>query len=191
MQEPKEFQGVEEPPTPDLSADTPEEPPKDKGSRLSNIKEKGNHSSVSELKRMLEVPVSTLEMEREYLQLSAETIQKAWYAAVNHIRSYAGNAFIDIAERVVVSWEDPATITVEVDSKLSEGLLNENKMQLSSGLRHVSGRTDFEIAIVLNRKHDYEVKVKKHLSPREKFRLMAEQYPAILDLQKRLDLDLL
>jgi hypothetical protein len=191
VQEPKEFPAVEEPPTPELSADTPEVPPKAQGSRLANIKEKGNHSSVSELRKMMEVPVSTLEMERDYLQLTAETIQETWYAAVNHIRSYAGNAFIDIAERVLVSWEDPATITVEVDSKLSEGLLNENKMQLSSGLRHVSGRTDFEICIVLNRKHGYEVKVKKHLSPREKFRLMAEQYPAILDLQKRLDLDLL
>lgn len=176
---------------PPVSREIPRELPDANGSRLSGIRDKVKSSVVNDLLKLIDEPGISLENEDKYLQLSGDTVQHTWETAINYIRSYVSSAFIDVAEKAVVTWEEPATIILEVDNKLSEGLLIENKMQLSSGLRYVTGRTDFEICIILNRKYDYEVKVKKHLSPREKFRVMAEQNPALLDLQKRLDLDIL
>lgn len=124
------------------------------------------------------------------IELSEESVREVWLAAIRHIHKKVNPALVDIAHRAGIGWVVPATITVEVESKLSEGVLTENKMTISAGLREVTGRTDLNLSIIHHRTEEFEQKARKLLSPREKYRLMEEQNPVLLDLRKRLDLDL-
>jgi len=158
-------------------------------SRLAGIKEKYQQTILGDLQEII-TSFSGHTLPQELAELNAATVIIVWESVLHHLKEYTSQVFIEAALKVVVSWKNPSTIVVEVESKLSEGMIAENRMNLASAIRHITGRTDVQIELLLNRKNEVAYTPKKYLTDKEKFRLMVERNPVLLELQKKLDLDL-
>ena len=157
-------------------------------SRLASIKSKYQESVLGGMHEIIStVPGKSNE---ELFQVSEDTVAELWDKVLDHLQKYASNVFIEVARKLYVGWLEPATLVVEVETKLAEGVMAENKMNLASAISHITGRNDISIDLLLNRKQEISDAPKKYFTPKEKFRLMAERNPVLLELQKKLDLDL-
>jgi hypothetical protein len=157
-------------------------------SRLASIKSKYQESVLGGMHEIISTTPG--DNRKELFQVSEETVAELWGKVLDHLQKFASSVFIEVAGKVQVGWQEPSTLGLEVDSKLAEGVIAENKMNLAAAISHITGRSDIRIDLLLKRKQEISDAPRKYLTPKEKFRQMAERNPVLLELQKKLDLDL-
>ncbi len=125
----------------------------------------------------------------EVMAFNDENVQACWTEFIEENRETLNPTFIKTAEesKPFVDIED--TIYIEFNNNVS---LNFVKKEGASILEFYKNRMNIQklkLDFRLDKKTAKSV-VKKFLKPRERFLKMAEENPALLELQKRLDLDL-
>ena len=124
----------------------------------------------------------------EKMVISADNIQEIWNQYVEHIRATAHGTYFPVAERQRPTFVPPNQLILQEDNTISSGFLDKNKGEMVNFFRDLTG-TILTVTIEVNKEGNDDTPRKVFKSTKERFKEMAEKNPALLELQKLLDLD--
>lgn len=124
----------------------------------------------------------------QIIDINADNIQELWNQYVEHIRATAHGTYFPVAERQKPIFSPPNELILREDNTISSGFLDKNKSEMVNFFRDLTG-TILTVTIEVVKENQDETPRKVFKSTKERFKEMAEKNPALLELQKLLDLD--
>lgn len=129
-----------------------------------------------------------VEIKAVFIDLSNEILPQLWEDYITSISDTAHGSYLPIAEKSKPEFDGDITLIFTEDNSLSLGLMEKNRAEIQHFFREKTGKS-LQIRFVLNRVETNEQK-KVFKTSKERFKEMTLINPALLELQKRLDLDL-
>jgi len=149
-----------------------------------SLKRKNSKFDLPSLKDITEIEEEKLVVQ-EKVNLELTTLKKVWEQFIAQVESPSVQQSFKAANLIV---KDELTIEVEVRSKMSKSLIQQEK-ELIPYLRKTLRIPNIALEIVIDPEKVKEIlQPKKILSNREKYELMREKNPLVQDLSVRLGL---
>jgi len=143
--------------------------------------------SFSDLQIADEVEVKEERIEAAFAEINPEKLEVAWNEYTQLLASEKRVSLQNLMKQNKPAVEG-AVVTVVLGSKLSKELFDNERIKLAEFLESKLGVRGISLMAVVEKKATAQPS--KPFTAAEKFRKMAEENPAILELQKRLDLKL-
>jgi len=156
------------------------------------VKENVEEDLMSQLKAAVTKGVfqSAAEEKVVAIELSQEKVEEAWKTfLLSHSDSLPAN-FITNAKEVMPQLQPENLIMLTVHSAVARGFIVEQGRTIKEYYREYFKRGDIQFTIHLEVDETADDKPKQFLNPKEQFHEMAKENPALLDFQKRFDLDI-
>ena len=117
--------------------------------------------------------------------VSLSRLREEWQAFAEERRAAGRDSEYIVLNQSITLREDGVTIPLTLMSPLQEDALNAMKPELLQRLRHRLGNAGLTLEVTLNR----EEHQRRPYTPAEKLRYLADKYPDVRELTRRLELD--
>lgn len=128
------------------------------------------------------------ELKDKFIEISSESIPILWKEYIDSIAQTAHASYLPIAQNSNPIFEKDNTLIFTEDNSISLGFMEKNKAEIQLFFREKTGislQLKFEL-----KKTSTDNKKKISKKPNELFKEWAEINPALIELQKRLDLNI-
>lgn len=169
-----------------LKADPIEEAPQTSDTGLNS-----GGGLMGELQQALKgKPVHSEEEEKEQLPLNPENLKTCWEQFMTDNADELQANFISNAKDLLPHIEEGNKIVLNCYSSVSRGFITEQSSNIKAYLREFFGIKELSFIVELVEEEEDDNKPKNYLNPKEQFKELAKENPALLDFQKRFDLDI-
>jgi hypothetical protein len=126
---------------------------------------------------------------KEEVPLNDESVLKAWQQFILKKAVELPSNFLSNAKELEPELREGKLIALVTRSSVSRGFIMEQSSRIKSWFRKYFQQKDIQFTVDLDVDEDEDVP-KQYLNPKEQFKEMTRENPALLDFQKRFDLDI-